>query len=498
MLAKLRVSSRGGSSTNFAQMVEDLPLAVMTCRLDDFCIDYVNKATIENLKKIEHALPISADRIQGQCIDIFHKDPAHQRRLLSNPANLPYSGRIAVGDEVLDLHVTAIFDHGGRYVQPMLTWKVITEEARKEAEVAKLMQMLDEMPVNIMMLDVETFTITYVNKTSLNTLRPLESLLPCRVDDLVGQCFDIFHKNPAHQRRIVADPANLPHTAKIKVGDEVLDLRISAILDKDGTYLAPMLTWEIITGKVRMADEFESNVATVVETVSGAAEELQGSFASMAAAAEETNTQASSVSTASDQLRSAIDEISQLVVRSTDIAQKAVSEATKSSEMVGGLQEGAQRIGDVVTIIKDIAEQTNLLALNATIEAARAGEAGKGFAVVASEVKSLANQTGKATQEISEQVAEIQESTSGAVDAIESISTIINGIAEAVTSISAAVEEQAAATQEVAQNISGVTEASKESGRMCDQVSSAATDLTRQSTELKTRVDEFLVNIRAQ
>ena len=178
---------------------------------------------------------------------------------------------------------------------------------------------------------------------------------------------------------------------------------------------------------------------------------------------------------------------------------------------VQGLADAAQKIGEVVSLINDIAAQTNLLALNATIEAARAGEAGKGFAVVAAEVKSLANQTAKATEEIGTQVAGIQGATKDSVEAIKSIGKTIGEVNEIATTIASAVEEQSAATQEIARNvqqaakgtqevssnIAGVTQAAGETGTAATQVLGASGDLAKQSEALREQVDRFLAKIRA-
>ena len=496
MLGKLMRSDGEGTSksnlSQFKQMVDGMPVAVMTCDLQDFKINYVNKATMEGLEKIRSVLPVPPEQILGQCVDIFHKNPEHQRRLLSDPSNLPFQTKIEVGGEILDLLVSPIMENG-RYVGPMLTWSVVTQQVAEERKIAQLMRMLDEMPVNVMTIDRDTFVINYMNETSKRTLRPLEQHLPCRVDELVGQCVDIFHKNPSHQRGLLSNPANLPHQAMIEVGNEKLDLRVSAINDQQGNYLAPMLVWSLATSREQMA----TDVTAVVETVSSASTEMQSSATSMAAAAEEANSQASTVASASEELRSSIEEIARQVSHSNDIAKKAVVEAERSNELVSGLKEGAQKIGDVVGMIQDIAEQTNLLALNATIEAARAGEAGKGFAVVASEVKALATQTAKATEEISQQVNEIQSSTGDAVDGIGSISQIINQISEIATAISSAVEEQGAATQEVAQNITGVSQASDETGRLSQDVQSAAGELSSQASTLQQQIDSYIQSVRA-
>src|SRR3546814_15568724 len=109
------------------------------------------------------------------------------------------------------------------------------------------------------------------------------------------------------------------------------------------------------------------------------------------------------------ELSPSIAEISRQVSQSAEIAGKAVTDAERTNVQVQGLADAAQKIGEVVSLITDIASQTNLLALNATIEAARAGDAGKGFAVVASEVKNLANETAKAPEEITGQITAIQQ-----------------------------------------------------------------------------------------
>ena len=501
------------------QMLDGMPVNVMTLELEHFTIDYVNQTSLKTLGPLEHLLPCKADQLLGQCVDIFHAHPENQRRILSDPANLPYQTTIQLGDEVLELLVTPIFDRDGNYTQPMLTWSVVTAKTKLDAAAKKLTQMVDKMPINVMTLNPDDFTIDYINKTSLDTLRPLEHLLPCKVDEILGQCFDIFHHNPSHQRNILANPSNLPHRANIKLGEETLSLSISAINDADDNFIGAMLNWEVVTGQVKFADE----VTNVVETVSSAATELQTSSQAMSSTAEETNNQAAAVAaaaeeasvnvqtvaSATEELAATLTEVGRQVTESAKIASNAVDEARATNEKVQGLADAAGKIGEVVVLINDIASQTNLLALNATIEAARAGDAGKGFAVVASEVKSLASQTAKATEDIGGQVAAIQEATNQAVEAIQGIDKTIGQISEIAATIAASVDEQNAATKEIAENVQqaasgtqevsrnivGVTQAATETGQVSAQVLGASSELSQHSEKLRAQVDTFLSDV---
>ncbi len=507
------------------QMLDSMPVNVMTCELENFTIDYVNETSVKTLKGLEHLLPCKADELLGQTIDIFHKAPEHQRKLLSDPANLPWRTNIQLGDEILDLEVSAIRNAEGAYTAACLVWSLVTAKVKADNETKRLIQMVDKMPINVLLADPTDFTITYANQTSIDTLKELQQYLPCQADDIVGQCIDIFHKNPVHQQKMLADPNNLPINAKIRLGEETLDLRVSALMGTDGGYIGPMLTWTVVTKFVEMADNFESNVKTVVESVASAstememsartlsatAEEASSQSTAVAAASEEASTNVQTVAAAAEQLAQSVEEVGRQVQQSSTIASNAVSEAQKTNEEVEGLATAAEKIGEVVGLINDIASQTNLLALNATIEAARAGDAGKGFAVVATEVKSLADQTATATEDISSQISAIQNATENAVKSIKGISGTIGELSEISSAIASAVEEQSAATREIAQsveqaaagtadvsqNITGVTSGAQQTGDASAQVLEAASELSKQAETLRSQVDGFLVEVRS-
>jgi len=228
-------------------------------------------------------------------------------------------------------------------------------------------------------------------------------------------------------------------------------------------------------------------------------------------ASNEASSSVDSVAAAAEELSASINDISQQAAHAAGIASRAVNQARETDGTVQGLAQSAGRIGEVVGLINTIAAQTNLLALNATIEAARAGEAGRGFAVVASEVKSLASQTAKATEEISEQISDIQRVAGEAISAIQAIGGIIGEVNEVATAIAAAVQEQGAATQEitrstqyaaqgtknVSDNITGVKADADTAAGAAENVKQASETLETQSRQLGQQVSDFLGKIRA-
>jgi len=356
-----------------------------------------------------------------------------------------------------------------------------------DRDAARWRSVVDASPNPVMLCD-RNLTVLYANPATMEALRPLERFLPIKVSQLVGQSIDIFHKNPSHQRRLLADPRNLPHSARIKVGPETLDLKAYALTDEAGTYLGPCLAWEVVSDRARMEErdrETRGQIEVASTKLSTSAVDLGRVSSQMAAGATQTAAQVAKVSSAATQIRASVSQVASAAeelaatVReiagnaneSAKVTRSAREQATSANATVQALSSASAAIGKVTKVISTIAQQTNLLALNATIEAARAGEAGKGFAVVANEVKELAKETARATEEISKQIEGIQAETLKSVQAIGAIVKVMEQAEGIATSIAASVEEQAATVKDIARN---ATEVSGGVGSVVDNISHVA------------------------
>jgi len=325
-----------------------------------------------------------------------------------------------------------------------------------------------------------------------------------RLEDIVGRHHSLFvdpeYAASAEYRRFWEKLGRGEYDAGQyrRLGKDGREIWIQAsynpILDSNGRPFKVVKYATDITAQKRVAER----VTQISGIVASAASQMRATAEGMAVTAEETTRQAGmvasaaeitsvnvqTVSSAGEELTASIGEIARQVAESSSISQHAVTEADKASDSIRSLAQAAQKIGNVVTLINDIAGQTKLLALNATIEAARAGEAGKGFAVVASEVKSLSDQTARATHEISSQVSAMQSATQTSVGAIGGITDTIRKVADIASAIAGAVEEQSAATREIAANVTQVAEGTRQVSSSIAGVNAAAVQTSDASADL--------------
>jgi methyl-accepting chemotaxis protein len=218
-----------------------------------------------------------------------------------------------------------------------------------------------------------------------------------------------------------------------------------------------------------------------------------------------------SAASASDHMANSIEEIGHQTANGLAKARSAAAQADNTNKAMLDLNTATAHIGSIVDLISRIAAQTNLLALNATIEAARAGDAGRGFAVVATEVKTLANQTSRATEQISTQIAAIQQATKVTVREITSIAESITDLAEGARNIDGAVEEQASTTRQIAEGMQSATSATSRASDEMVAVQNASTNsassineligwterLSAAAREIEKNLDDFASQVRA-
>ncbi|MBT5470012.1 MAG: HAMP domain-containing protein, partial [Nitrospina sp.] len=373
--------------------------------------------------------------LRSDPLQITSKDELGQLRKTYNDMSVAMQNIASQAGDIATGSLDKEYDLKGELAESFETMvNSLREKEKADAEMARIAAIVENNPSNMMVANTD-LVITYMNPVSKQTLKSIEQYLPIKVDDMLDQSIDIFHKNPSLQRKILSDPKNLPHNAQIQVGPEILDLRINAIVDKNGTYLGPLVDWALATERVKLendskeranqekkaAEELQVKVdsmLTVVqaasegdltqeitvngnsaigqmgaglkkflsglrsdigsisqnaESVSAAAEELTATSTTMSANAEETSAQAGVVASASEEvgnnvqtvatgaeeMSSSISEIANNSTQAAQISNEAVEVAKRTNITITTLGESSKEIGEVVKVITSIAEQTN-------------------------------------------------------------------------------------------------------------------------------------------
>ncbi|TWT31472.1 methyl-accepting chemotaxis protein [Blastopirellula retiformator] len=401
-------------------MSDNSPINILVADRD-LVITYANAASINTLKQLRKFLPIEPEQIVGQSIDIFHKDPAMQRRMLANPSNLPHRATIQIGDQFADLLVSPTFDDAGEYLGPMVTWEVITEKRRLAQSAAEKTAMIENAPINLILANRDGI-ITYVNPASEKTLRSIASILPIPVDKIVGSSYDVFHANPSKQRQLLADPNNLPHSTTFELRGQWFALEAAAIYDENGEYMGPMVSWELVTDRVNAEKAEKERLEREREEQEFVRQKVESLLVVVEAAAKGDLTRDVTVE-GSDAIGTLAAGLKKMVVDLRDVIGRVIESGNQFAEGAGLIAESSQQMAQGAQTQSASVEQmsASIEELTRSIEAVKdnAGEANK----VAVDTSRMAEDGGSAVQKSVEAMDLIKNSS-------EQISEIIQVISE--------------------------------------------------------------------
>ena len=429
---------------------------------NDLNITYMNPAVMALMKEAEadlkRELPrFDAGRLIGCNIDVFHKNPAHQRKMLA-ALQTPHSATIRVGRRAFDLLVSPLFE-GGKRIGFVVEWADAKERLLNLDYAAQIGAIGRSQAVIEFAVDG---TIITANEVFLKAMG-------YRLDEIRGKHHSMFVEPGVRESRDYQTFWEHLRRGEFQAGQYKRIGKGGKEVWIEGAY-NPILD---ASGKVSKVVKFATDVSAQTELLANLKTLIDRNFAeidgaigrstaesqSAAMAAGETSSNVEAVAASAEELAASIAEISQSMAKSRAATENAFDQTVAVETNTGMLANAAQAMNSIVALIKDIASQINLLALNATIESARAGEAGKGFAVVASEVKNLAVQAARATEQISTEIDGIQTTSNPVAGALGAIRDAVTTVRETVTLTASAVEEQSAVTRGMSANMRSASEA---------------------------------------
>jgi len=524
---------------------------------ETYDIVYMNDTMLAMMRAAEADLrrdipALDSSRLIGASIDSFHKNPAHQRRILDNLTK-PIETDLAIGGRNFHLVVTPIFEDGGVRLGTVVEWQDLTTARSLEREALRLRAALDSCQTNVMVAD-EAYNIVYMNNTMLDMMRTAEADLRKDIPaldsrKLIGTNIDTFHKNPSHQRRML-DGLTKTFRTDLKVGGRNFHLIVSPIVDKDGKRLGTAVEWKdetiekaveaevngIIQAAVegdltrRIAEQGKNgfmlalanavnklleNSAATISKIKKAAHDVSGASGEISMSTTDLSQRTEEQAASLEETSASMEEMSATVKRNAENAQQANLSAASTRDVAdrGGqvvakavdamarIEESSRKIADIIGVIDEIARQTNLLALNAAVEAARAGDAGRGFAVVASEVRSLAQRSSQAAKDIKDLITNSNAQVKDGVDLVNRAGAALNEIVESikkvadiVSDIASASAEQATGIEQVNKALTQMDEVTQQNSALVEENAATAKTLEQQAIAMNDVVSAFRVD----